>query len=153
LEDGTTYIQVAAGDDHTVLLRSDGSAVACGHHGSGRCQIPPLGPGDLYVADMSWGERGSRVVQLDFASEDDTLLLICSDLAGKEVLRLNAAGSDLCCETHKRIAREMKINLQRVRIVLPDGQLLASFCRKNPEVTMADAAKHCERFRSCILAE
>ena len=36
-----------------------------------------LGPGDLYVADMSWEERGSRVVQLDFASEDDTLLLIC----------------------------------------------------------------------------
>ena len=91
-------------------------------------------------------------MQLDFASEDDTLLLICSDLAGKEVPRLNAAGSDLCWESHKRIAREMKINLQRVRIVLPDGKLLAS-CRKNPEVTMADAAKHCERFRSCILAE
>ena len=47
LDEETSYIQVAAGDDHTVLLRSDGSAVACGHHGSGRCQIPPLGPGDL----------------------------------------------------------------------------------------------------------
>ena len=62
------------------------------------------------------------------------------------MLRLNAAGSDLCWETHKRIAREMKINLQRVRIVLPDGQLLASFCRKNPEVTMADAAKTLRAF-------
>ena len=38
------------------------------------------------------------------------------------------------------IAREMKINLQRLRIVLPDGQLLAHFCRANPEATMATLA-------------
>ena len=39
------YMQVAAGgvgwsDGHTVLLRSDGSAVACGRNGGGQSNIP-----------------------------------------------------------------------------------------------------------------
>eukprot|EP00438_Fugacium_kawagutii_P014427 Skav236082 [mRNA] locus=scaffold2211:330477:330887:- [translate_table: standard] len=33
---------VSAGSFHTVLLRSDGSAVACGNNYYGQCDIPPL---------------------------------------------------------------------------------------------------------------
>ena len=90
---------------------------------------------------MSSMNLGVLVLQLEVALAGDDVTLICSDLAGKEVLRLDAAGSDLCWESHKRIAREMKIDLQRVRIVLPDGQLFAHFCRANPGATMATIAE------------
>jgi alpha-tubulin suppressor-like RCC1 family protein len=42
LQHGITYTQVSAGTNHTVLLRSDGVAVACGRVGKGQCDIPPL---------------------------------------------------------------------------------------------------------------
>ena len=37
-----TYTQVAAGESHTVLLRSNGTAVACGDNEEGQCSIPAL---------------------------------------------------------------------------------------------------------------
>merc|ERR1712232_146307 len=42
LPDQLSYTHVAAGDCHTVLLRSDGSAVACGCNDNGQCNIPAL---------------------------------------------------------------------------------------------------------------
>jgi alpha-tubulin suppressor-like RCC1 family protein len=44
-QDGLFYTQVSAGAFHTVLLRSDGCAVACGENGYGECEIPPLDHG------------------------------------------------------------------------------------------------------------
>ena len=40
---------VAAGDFHTVLLRSDGTAVACGSNGAGQCNLPALDEGLTYT--------------------------------------------------------------------------------------------------------
>jgi len=37
-----TYTHAAVGDCHTVLLRSDGQAVACGDNRCGQCDIPEL---------------------------------------------------------------------------------------------------------------
>ena len=42
LDEGLSYSQVSAGDRNTVLLRSDGQAVACGSNPDGRCSIPSL---------------------------------------------------------------------------------------------------------------
>ena len=42
LDEGVTYTQVSAGLCHTVLLRSDGSAVGCGRNDFGQHDIPPL---------------------------------------------------------------------------------------------------------------
>ena len=39
MDGGLTYTQVAGGAHHTVLLRSDGTAVACGYNDSGRCDL------------------------------------------------------------------------------------------------------------------
>jgi hypothetical protein len=36
------YIQISAGTSHTVLIRSDGCAVAVGSNRYGQCNIPPL---------------------------------------------------------------------------------------------------------------
>ena len=50
------YIQVSAGDEHTVLLRSDGHAVACGLESSG-CEIPPLEEGMTYTRVSAGGKH------------------------------------------------------------------------------------------------
>ena len=44
-----SYTQVSAGGDHTVLLRSDGTALACGNNEDGQCNIPPLDDGISYT--------------------------------------------------------------------------------------------------------
>ena len=136
--------QVSAGETHTALLRSDGSAVACGcsivgcHEG--HCDIPPLSLGERYIHHVSLDSN--RVLQLEFLCEDDALTLICSNLAGEEELHMTVHGSDLAWETHKRIAREMKLDLQTLRLTLPDGQLLHHYCRANPVATVADISEH-----------
>lgn len=61
----------------------------------------------------------------------------CSGLTGEELLRLKVLPSDPAWEMHKRIARELQVILQSLRVVLPDGQLLAEFCRAHPQATIA----------------
>lgn len=50
LPPGVTNVAVAAGNQHSVVLRSDGRAVAWGDNGHGQCAIPPLPPGFQYTA-------------------------------------------------------------------------------------------------------
>ena len=54
---GLTYKQVAAGNYHTVLLRSDGTAVACGHNEHGQCDIPTLDEGLTYTKVAAGGRH------------------------------------------------------------------------------------------------
>ncbi|CAK0881390.1 unnamed protein product [Prorocentrum cordatum] len=49
LDGGLSYTQVAAGDSHTVLLRSDGTAVACGWNCYEQCNVPALDGGLSYT--------------------------------------------------------------------------------------------------------
>ena len=42
---GLTYVEIAAGDDHTAARRSDGSVVAWGTTHYGQCNVPPLPAG------------------------------------------------------------------------------------------------------------
>ena len=37
-------------------------------------------------------------------------------------------------------ARELKVNLQNLRLILPEGDLLAPICRENPVATVASVA-------------
>lgn len=46
---GVRYVQVAAGSEHSIGLRSDGSIVAWGYCGAGQCAAPALPPGVVYV--------------------------------------------------------------------------------------------------------
>ena len=137
LEEGVCYTQVSAGY-HSVLLRSDGSAVACGENYDGQCDIPPAATASCYyVCDLGPFLRDC-VLQAGVAFEDDAVVLTCLDLAGHEVLQLRGKASDLAWETHKRIASDLRVSLPNLRVVLPDGQLLASMCRASPLATIAD---------------
>jgi hypothetical protein len=148
LDEGLAYTQVSAGGGrcgHTVLLRSDGSAVAVGDNTKGQCNIPSPRPGVCYISDVTCGR--DLALQLDFVHKDDAAMLICSTLAGEERLRLTARGVDSAWETHKSIARELKMNLWNLHLVLPDGQLLAKVCRANPGASVADLTQSTKRRR------
>eukprot|EP00435_Cladocopium_sp_Y103_P063258 s348_g24.t2 len=192
LDEGVSYTQVSAGAEHTVLLRSDGSAVACGANEYGRCNIPPLDEGVSFTqvsagaehtvllrsdgsvvafgrnsqeqcnipSLKSWRElvtfaSASRryicdstfipqlpipdcVLQMDFVCQGDAVVLTCLNMAGCEVLRLNARRSDLVSETHQRVAKELAVPLRSVRAVLPGGRLLGNVWQANPSSTLAD---------------
>ena len=49
LEEGVTYTQADVSAHHTVLLRSDGKAVACGENRNGQCTFPEPGEGVIYT--------------------------------------------------------------------------------------------------------
>ena len=144
LDDGMVYTQISAGYHHTVLLRSDGNAVAVGHNEDGQYNIPLPEPGIRFVGDLTCGR--DLALQLEFVGEDDnSVTLICSTLVGEERLHLTARGVDSAWETHKSIARELKMNLWNLHLVLPDGQLLAKVCRANPGASIAEVTQRTSR--------
>merc|ERR1712232_1441652 len=55
---------VSAGEYHTVLLRSDGTAVACGQNGDGQCDLPSLEEGQTY-AQVSAGKYHTVLLRSD----------------------------------------------------------------------------------------
>ena len=151
LDEGVSYTQISAGVNHTVLLCTDGSVVSCGSNGVGECDIPSLkswrelltfaSASCRYICDSSCVPQlpiPDCVLQMSFACEGDAVVLTCLNMAGCEVLCLNAHGSDLVLETHQRIGRELAAPLQSVRVVLPGGRLLTQVLQANPSSTLAD---------------
>ena len=122
-----------------MLLRSDANAVAIGDNRTGQCNIPLPEPGTFYITDVTHGR--DLLLQLEFVREGDDITLICSSLVGEECLRLTSHGVDPAWETHKRIARELNVNLPNLQLVLPDGQLLAKVCRMNPGTSVAKVSQ------------
>lgn len=157
LEETVSYIQVSAGLAGTVLIRSDGSAVACGSNMQHNIPSPPktaswlewfrgffAAPSSIsrlrYVGSNNIEpvtKGGDRILQLQCLDEDLPMLKL-SSLAGEEVLRLSAHRSDLASDIHRRIAQELKTEIQSLPVVLPDGHLLASTYRANSLATVAD---------------
>ena len=78
------------------------------------------------------------VVQLHVVCEADTYILTCSNLAGQALLCFHAAGSSLASDTQKHIAQGLKVKLDCLRVVLGDGQLLASICAAHPVATVEE---------------
>ncbi|CAL1150726.1 unnamed protein product [Cladocopium goreaui] len=134
-----SYTQVFAGRDHTVLVRSDGSAVTCGTNEDGQCDISSPEPGSFYIGIQVPPVR-DLIMQLECIFEADVFKLKCSTLVGEEKLCWNAHGFDLAWDIHKHVCNELKISLQSLRLVLPLGQLLTDFCHQNPVATVADLA-------------
>ena len=86
-----SYTEVSAGEVRTVLLQSDGAAVACGDNPFGQCNIPSLktlrellsfAPRRYTCHDRLRFSDPVGVLQLDLACQADALMLTCSSLAG-----------------------------------------------------------------------
>eukprot|EP00435_Cladocopium_sp_Y103_P069602 s449_g33.t1 len=102
----------------------------------------------VYVADESIGVAGQTILQLDYAlfPRDQIVLTFCN-LAGEEKLRLNACGMDAVWDTCKRVARKLNVSIQTLQLLLPNDELLFSFCRDNPTATIAQLTNMCKRRR------
>ncbi|WP_235019894.1 RCC1 domain-containing protein [Ruania rhizosphaerae] len=64
LPPGATYTALAAGENHTVLLRSDGQVLAFGSSGSGQTEVPDLPPGVTYT-DVAGGTDHTVLLRSD----------------------------------------------------------------------------------------
>ena len=122
LVEGLTYTQVAAGGGHTVLLRSDGSAVACGCNHSGECDLPALVEGLTYVAQLP-----PLLLQASF----DGASVLLWTLGGEERHRLGAAPGALLADVRALLAADCRAGrlgpgVARVDALLPGGRLLSA---------------------------
>jgi predicted RNA-binding Zn ribbon-like protein len=68
-------------------------------------------------------------------------------MAGEEKVCLNAGASDLALDAQKLIALQLKLSLQSLRLILPDGQLLTTICNENPGCTLEDLSDTRKRRR------
>ena len=93
-------------------------------------------PGICYVGDLTCAR--DLALQLEFVSEDDAVELICLTLAG-EGLHLTTQGVDSAWETHKQVARDLKMHLPNLQLVLPDGR--SQICQANPEASVAEVSQ------------
>ncbi|CAK9038600.1 unnamed protein product [Durusdinium trenchii] len=58
-------ILLSAGGHHKVLLRSDGSAIACGRNVYNQCDIPPLNDEGIAYTQVSAGELQTALLRSD----------------------------------------------------------------------------------------
>ena len=162
LEGRLNYTQVAAGAHHTVLLRSDGAAVACGDNSAGQCDIPALGAGLSYTdvfagrkhtvllrsdgTAVACGDNGSR--QCDLPSLDGglsfglpTLVLQASfdgasvvfkSCGGGELFQLTAAVTDSLADMRVVLAARMGPLCTRIDAIFPGGEVLSKLLREEP---------------------
>ena len=124
LIDGVTYTHVVAiGFGHTVLLTSDGNAVACGQNDWGECNIPALPPGITYVY------RGALIVLTLFFCESYAAFCL---LSGAEVCRFWVDALDTLMEIRKVFKGKTMTDYGKYRVVLPNGEFLSVACAQAP---------------------
>ena len=130
LDEGVSYMQVSAGNVHTLLLQSDGGAVACGRNGSnGTCNIPPLDEGVWYTqvsagvshsllllcdgSAVAFGDNHFRECNLP-SLEPGTFYLSDTDmLSGRDrVLQLDLISDDAIAVTCSDLAGEEVVCLE-----------------------------------------
>eukprot|EP00435_Cladocopium_sp_Y103_P027207 s2211_g6.t1 len=104
-------------------------------------------PGHWYLAEERTEARHT-ILQLDYACEQDEVLLTFCNLAGDEKLRLTARSKDTVWDICKRVACKLNVSIQNLQILLPDNELLISFCRANPTATFSPQLTNmCKRRR------
>ena len=114
-EEGLTYVHAVAGDEYSVLIRSDGSVVDCGRDGFHTCTNPELDSGlDLRALCRS------LVMQACFHGSS----LQFVNLAGEELCHLEASASDRLVGVRAQLMRMLGSRHLHVEVVLPNGQRL-----------------------------
>ena len=135
--------QVSAGDYHSVLLRSDGMVVTCGDNSFGQCDISPPEPRKSYVCDPTFSSGDIIVHVQEVIEEKSAIILRCSRGLAGESLDVKLQRRHLVMNFRVAIANAFKVNVHRLRVVLPKGELqpsveevLVQLCRKSPQSIM-----------------
>ena len=124
-----SYTQVAAGGDHTVLLKSDGTAVAFGGNCHGECNIPALAAGVKYTSNEGMSRT---VLSLHFGNGYAAFCL----LTGEEWLRIEVNAADSFSDLRLRYVKGMEGAHGRFNVVLPTGTLLDKICKQTPSASV-----------------
>ena len=109
----------AAGDGHTVLLRSDGEAVVCGDNDDGQCNLPALEEGVRLIPSQP-----DFVVQLFIEAVADTIEVVCRNLSGEQIASWTVP--DKASHVKQCIWKVLAPGCRRLCVVLPDGRLVSS---------------------------
>ena len=105
---------------HTVLLRSDGTVVACGGNHVGQCSIPAL-DGDMTYTQAI---RKPRILlQAAFQNSPDTTVMRLCFLSGEEYCRVNILPTDIISKVLARLGRDLGSHCLP-DVFLQNGELL-----------------------------
>ena len=130
----------AAGGCHTVLLRSDGAAVAFGRDIYGQCGIPILGGGgadsDVRYIPCAMATPPRRIFQAHFDHQDDRVFIRLINMSGEEHCRLVVPATDrLVTVENKCIAASGSPT--GMGVLLPSGELLRHVILRDPSANIA----------------
>ena len=123
---------VAAGGGHTVLLRSDGTAVACGRNADGQCHLPALDGGLTYVHSGQSCLLPPIVLQASF---DGTSIHFVT-LGGEELCHIEATATEHLADLRVQLMHEIGSMYSRVDVVLPGGELLSGILSQEPSALL-----------------
>ena len=162
LEGGLHYTHVAAGGHHTVLLTSDGAAVACGDNHHGQCNIPALDAGLSYThvaaggmhtvllrsdgTAVACGDNSARQCNLPTLDRGltfglPTLVLQASfdgdyvvfkTFSGNEICQIRASVTDRLAEIGVQLATRLGRRCTGVDAVFPGGEVLSRILCEAP---------------------
>ena len=162
----------AAGCEHSVLLKSDGTVVAFGDNSEGRCEIPALAEGATYTqvaAGMDhtvllvndgtaiacgWNEFGQCNIPA-LAGGDAyggkqivlTMHIVSSHaefrfLSGRELCRIEIGAEGGLLEIQHEFVRRMGAAHWRYRVVLSTGELLRDAAFAGKELSASKRRRH-----------
>ena len=124
-----TYTQVAAGAEHTVLLKSRGTSAAVGGNCRGQCNIPGLADGVKYTSNEGVPRT---ILSLHFGNGYAAFCL----LNGEEKLRIEVNAADSFSDFRLRYVKGMEGAHGRFNVVLPTGTLLDKICKQTPSASV-----------------
>ena len=121
---------------HTLLLKSDGAAVACGRNYEGQCNIPPLKENLSYVRGLA-GPR-NRVVVLQASYDGHTLKLL--RIGGDSFCEIITDVTVRLSEVQRQLAKKLNIAPDVVEVVFHGGELLNSILACEASAVLARVA-------------
>ena len=126
---------MAAGWVHTVLVKSDGTAVASGSNEYGQCDIPALAEGLIYVDEAA----SLRTCVLQASYDNGTLHMAW--LSGEPACGIICSATDRLSVIQHKLAREMHLSLRSLDVLLPGGVLLRDRLAHDSEARVSTWSK------------
>lgn len=128
---------VSAGRCSTVVILNDGSAVAAGYNTDRQCDIPPLPSGVRYIGGLLG--HPDLALQIQCEEDGDEVSVVCLTMNGEHKLHQTESGDELVWTVYKRIAYNLNMNIQNLKICMSNGEeTLAQMCSQNPGLTMKE---------------
>ena len=117
----TKFRMPSAGANHSCLICSDGTAVACGSNDWGQCN-PPVS-GDVVCFAPAQVRQLEFVVQLFLETSTGIVEAVCRDLGGEQLASWIVA--DPTTLVKQSVEKMLPLRCRRLCVVLPDGRLVS----------------------------